>query len=164
MQLFSDQVRENCGIDITYKEVDFAALLNMLDVYPHINAADTASGKPFFTYFGGFSTSLDPDPYSLYHSEQCSTAENPATFNYICYSNPEADKLIDAGLLTFDQAERAAIYQEYAVLQSKDLPVLYSWADIAREGLRKTVGSTAGPLVMDSPTWFWETEKLTNIK
>ena len=164
MQLFSDQVRENCGIDITYKEVDFAALLNMLDVYPHINAADTAGGKPFFTYFGGFSTSLDPDPYSLYHSEQCSTAENPATFNYICYSNPEADKLIDDGLLTFDQAERATIYQEYAVLQSKDLPVLYSWADIAREGLRKTVGSTSGPLVMDSPTWFWETEKLTNIK
>ena len=61
----------------------------MLDVYPHINAADPASGKPFDAYFGGFSTSLDPDPFSLYHSEQCSTAEQPDTFNYICYSNPE---------------------------------------------------------------------------
>jgi peptide/nickel transport system substrate-binding protein len=164
MQLFSDQIKENCGIDIQYKEVDFAALLNMLDNYPHINAADPASGKPFYAYFGGFSTSLDPDPYSLYHSSQCTSQEFPTLYNYICYSNPEVDKLIESGLLTFDQAERAKIYQEYAVLQSKDLPVIYAWSDIAREGLSKTVGSTAGPLVMDSPTWFWETEKLTNIK
>ncbi len=164
MQLMGDQVRQNCGIDITYQEIDFAALLNMLDVYPHINAADPGAGKPFYTYFGGFGTSLDPDPYSLYHSEQCSTAENPATFNYICYSNPEADRLIEEGLATFDPTERAAIYAEYAVIQSKDLPVIYAWADIAREGLRKTVGSTAGPLAMDSPTFFWEIEKLTNVK
>ncbi len=164
MQLMSDQVRDNCGIDITYKEVDFGALLNMLDVYPHVNAADPAKGIPFYTYFGGFGTGLDPDPFSLYHSKNCSTAENPETFNYICYSNPKADELIDKGLATFDQAERAKIYQEYAVIQSQDLPVIYAWSDIAREGLRKTVGSTAGPLVIDSPTWFWEMEKLTNIK
>ncbi len=164
MQLFSDQIKENCGIDIQYKEVDFAAILNMLDNYPHVNAADPTGGKPFAAYFGGFSTSLDPDPFSLYHGSQCTTPEQPQLYNYICYSNPEVDKLIDAGLLTFDQAERAKIYQEYAVLQSKDLPVIYAWADIAREGLSGTVGSTAGPLVTDSPTWFWETEKLTNIK
>jgi ABC-type transport system substrate-binding protein len=164
MQLMGDQVRTNCGIDVQFKEVDFAALLNMLDVYPHVNAADSAGGTPFYLYFGGFSTSLDPDPFSLYHSKECSTAERPSTFNYICYSNPEVDALIDQGLATFDQAERAAIYQQYAVLQSQDLPVIYAWADIAREGLRATVGSTAGPLVMDSPTWFWETEKLTNVK
>ena len=85
MQLLADQVRE-CGMDIQYKEVDFAALLNMLDVYPHINAAPEA--KPFDTYFGGFGTSFDPDPYALYHSTQCSTAEQPGTFNYICYRTP----------------------------------------------------------------------------
>lgn len=163
MQLMGDQVRQNCGIDITFKEVDFGALLNMLDVYPHINAADPGAGKPYWLYFGGFGTGFDPDPYSLYHSEQCSTAENPATFNYICYSNPEVDRLIKKGLATFDQAERAAIYQEYAVLQSKDLPVIYAWADIAREGLRKTVGSSTGPLPLDSPTFF-DTGTLTNIK
>ena len=162
MQLLGDQVRDNCGIDIQYKEVDFGALLNMLDVYPHINAADQ-SGKPFETYFGGFSTSLDPDPYSLYHSSQCSTAENPSTFNFICYSNPEVDTLIEQGLREFDQAKRAEIYQQYAILQAEDLPVLYAWSDIAREGLRATVGSVGGELVMDSPTWFWEIQKLSNI-
>jgi ABC-type transport system substrate-binding protein len=164
MQLVGDQVRQ-CGIDLQFKEIDFAAILNMLDVYPHVNAAAPETGKPFDAYFGGFSTSYDPDPFSLYHSSECSTAERPSTFNYICYSNPEVDALIDKGLVTFDQAERAAIYQEYAVLQAEDLPVIYSWADIAREGLRATVDTAAeGGLQLDTPEWFRQTEKLTNIK
>jgi ABC-type transport system substrate-binding protein len=162
MQLLSDQVKD-CGIDITYKEVDFDAILTMLDNYPHINAAAPESNKPYDAYFGGFSTSLDPDPYSLYHSSQCSTADNPQTFNYECYQNPQVDALIEEGLKTFDQTERAAIYQEYAKLQAEDLPVLYGWSDIAREGLRATVDSTGG-LQMDSPTFFWEIEKLTNVE
>jgi hypothetical protein len=67
--------------------------------------------------------------------------------------------------VTFDQAERAKIYQEYAVIQSNDLPVIYAWSDIAREGLRATVDTTAeGGLQMDSPTFFRQVEKLTNIK
>jgi ABC-type transport system substrate-binding protein len=164
MQLVSDQVKA-CGIDIQFKEIDFAAILNMLDVFPHINAAAPESGKPFDAYFGGFSTSLDPDPFSLYHSSQCSTAEQPSTFNYECYKNPEVDKLIDEGLVEFDQAKRAAIYAQYAILQSNDLPVLYAWSDIAREGLRATVDTTAeGGIQMDSPTWFRQVEKLTNVK
>ena len=80
----------------------------MLTTFPHINAADPASGKPFDAYFGGFCTSYDPDPFSLYHSSQCSTAEAaglPTTS--ICYKNPDVDKLIEEGLTTFDQAKRA---------------------------------------------------------
>ena len=164
MQLMSSQVKE-CGIDIQFKEIDFGAILNMLNTFPHVNAADPTKGKPFDAYFGGFGTSLDPDPYSLYHSSQCTTAENPQLYNYICYSNPEVDKLIEEGLVTFDQAERAKIYQEYAIIQSNDLPVIYAWSDIAREGLRATVDTTAeGGLQLDTPTWFRQVEKLTNVK
>lgn len=164
MQLMSDQVRK-CGIDLKFKETDFGAILNMLNVFPHINAADPAAGKPFDAYFGGFSTGFDPDPFSLYHSSQCSTAAQPSTNNYICYKNPEVDKLIDAGLTTFDQAARAKIYQQYAVIQSNDLPVLYAWADIAHQGLQKTIDTTAtGGLQLDSPQFFWELQKITNVK
>ncbi len=87
----------------------------------------------------GSATGFDPDPFSLYHCSQCSTAELPDTNNYICYSNPEVDKAIEAGLVEFDQAARAKIYADYAVIQSNDLPVLYAWSDIAHEGLRNTV-------------------------
>ena len=164
MQLMADQVKA-CGIDIQFKEVDFGAILNMLTIYPHINAAAPESGKPFDAYFGGFGTGLDPDPFSLYHSSECSTAERPDTNNYICYKNPEVDKLIEDGLKTFDVAERTKIYQDYAVIQSNDLPVIYSWSDIAHEGLRKTVDTTAeGGFQMDSPQFYWEVQKMTNKK
>ena len=164
MQLMADQVKA-CGIDIKFKETDFGAILNMLTVFPHINAADPASGKPFDAYFGGFGTGYDPDPFSLYHSSQCSTAKQPDTNNYICYKNPEIDKLIDEGLATFDQTARAKIYQQYAVIQSNDLPVIYAWADIAHQGLQKTVDSTAdGGLVLDTPTFASELQKVTNVK
>ncbi|HEX6868343.1 MAG TPA: ABC transporter substrate-binding protein, partial [Candidatus Limnocylindrales bacterium] len=123
MQLMSDQVKE-CGFDIQYKETDFTALLNMLTTYPHINAAAPETGRPFDAYFGGFNTGFDPDPFTLYHSSECSTPERPDTNNYICYQNAEVDRLIEEGLVEFDQAKRAAIYQEYAVIQSNDLPVL----------------------------------------
>lgn len=164
MQLLSDQVKE-CGMNITFKEIDFASIQNMINNYPHINAADPASGKPFDLYFGGWNVTPDPDPFSLFHSSQCSTAENPVTFNYICYSNPVADKLIEDGRLEFDQAKRAAIYQEYAKVQAQDLPYIYAWSGIEHEGLAKSIGSTAeGGLVLDNPYFFWEIEKLTNIK
>ena len=159
----ADQVKD-CGIEIKFKETDFGAILNMLTVFPHINAAATETGKPFDAYFGGFGTGYDPDPYSLYYSKECATAEKPDTNNYICYSNPEVDKLIDEGLTTFDQSARAKIYQQYAVIQSNDLPVIYAWADIAHQGLQKTVGTTAGELALDTPTFAWELEKVTNVK
>jgi ABC-type transport system substrate-binding protein len=164
MQLMADQVKA-CGIDIQFKEVDFGAILNMLTIYPHINAAAPESGKPFDAYFGGFGTGFDPDPFSLYHSSECSTAERPDTNNYICYKNPVVDKAIEDGLKTFDVAERTKIYQDYAVVQSNDLPVIYSWSDIAHEGLRTTVDTTAeGGFQMDSPQFYWEVQKMTNKK
>jgi ABC-type transport system substrate-binding protein len=164
MQLMADQVKA-CGMDIQYREVDFTALLNMLTTYPHINAAAPETGQPFDAYFGGFQTGFDPDPFTLYHSSECSTPERPDTNNYICYQNPEVDRLIEAGLVEFDQAARAGIYQEYAIVQSEDLPVLYAWADIAREGLGASVDTAAeGGFQNDTPTWFRQIEKLTNLK
>jgi ABC-type transport system substrate-binding protein len=97
MQLFTDQVRENCQMNITFKEVDFGALLNMLNVFPHVNAAAPERGQPFDAYFGGWGLSLDPDPYSLMHGDECTTAENPDRYNYICYNNPQINDLIIQG-------------------------------------------------------------------
>jgi ABC-type transport system substrate-binding protein len=162
LQSVSEQVRR-CGIDLTYKEVPFAQILGMLEVYPHINAAAPRSGQSFDAYFGGFGVAFDPDPFALYHSSECSSAERPTTLNYICYASDAVDRLIDAGRAEFDQTRRAAIYRDYAILQSQDLPVIYAWSDTVREGLRATVGTTdpAG-LSLDTPMWARDVEHLTN--
>ena len=164
MQLMSDQVKQ-CGIDIQYKEIDFNSLLNMINNYPHINVADPSKNKPFDAYFGGFSSTYDPDPFAVYHSSQCSTAEKPTTYNYECYKSPEADKLIEDGLVELDQAKRAQIYQQYAVVQSNDLPVIYAWADVAHQGLQKTV-NTSDPagFQMSSIEFQGKMNEITNAK
>jgi len=39
----------------------------------------------------GWSLSLDPDQYSIWHSSQT----KPGQFNFINYSNPQVDKLLE---------------------------------------------------------------------
>ncbi len=164
LELVAEQVRD-CGIDLAFEPVPFRAIVRMLDVYPHVNAAAPDTRRPFDAYLGGFDTSVEPDPYRLYHSTECSSAERSSTFNFICYQNPMVDGLIEAGRTQTDITRRAAIYHQYAVALADDLPVIYAWSDIVREGIRQTVGTTAaGGLKLDTPTWFHEAEKLTNAE
>jgi len=164
LELVAEQVRD-CGIELRIAEVPFASIVRMLDVYPHVNAAAPEARRPFDAYLGGFNTTVEPDPFRLYHSSECSSAERSSTFNYICYANPAVDRLIEAGRSETDPARRADLYHQYAVALSQDLPVIYAWSDLAREGLRSSIDTTAvGGLDLRSPTWYEPIEKLTNVR
>ena len=156
MELVRDQVVD-CGIQLNVIEGDFATVLLPLLTFPHI---PPNADKPFDAYFGGWTTTPEPDPYALFHSEQCTTEEQPELYNYICYQNPEADALIDAGLVTSDQDERAAIYQEFEQIMFDDQPYLFAWSDVAREALNVNLESTAGELELGSPYWSWQLQTL----
>ena len=163
LELVAEQVRA-CGIELGFKEVPFTSIVRMLDVYPHVNAAAPETRRPFDAYLGGFDTTVEPDPFRLYHSTECSSAEPSSTFNFICYQSAAVDRLIDAARTETDLTVRAGLYHQYAVALSQDLPVIYAWSDIAREGLRASIGTTAAEgLSLDTPTWFHEAEKLTNV-
>jgi peptide/nickel transport system substrate-binding protein len=152
MELVRDQVID-CGIQLNVIEGDFATVLLPLLTFPHIPPNAT---KPYDAYFGGWSTSLDPDPFSLFHSSQCTTEEQPELYNYVCFQNERADELIDEGLVTSDQDERAAIYQEFEQIMFDEQPYLFAWSDVAREALDVNLESTAGELELGSPLWDWQ--------
>ncbi len=156
MELVRDQVID-CGIQLNVIEADFATVLLPLLTYPHI--PPNADG-PYDAYFGGWSTSLDPDPFSLFHSSQCTSEEQPELYNYVCFQNDRADELIDQGLVTSDQDERAAIYQEFEQIMFDEQPYLFAWSDVAREALDANMQSTAGELELGSPLWAWQLETL----
>ncbi|MBA2634746.1 MAG: hypothetical protein H0U86_17410 [Chloroflexi bacterium] len=156
MELLRDQVID-CGIQINVIEGDFSTVLLPLLTYPHI---PPNASKPFDAYFGGWTTTPEPDPYALFHSEQCTNEEQPDLYNYVCYQNPEADALIDEGLATSDQDARAAIYQEFEQIMFDDQPYLFAWSDVAREGLDVNLQSTAGELELGSPYWAWQLKTL----
>jgi peptide/nickel transport system substrate-binding protein len=63
----------------------------------------------------------DPDPRALYHSSQFP----PAGQNFVFYSNPAADALIDQGRRELDRSKRITIYRKLHALLADDQP--YTW-------------------------------------
>jgi peptide/nickel transport system substrate-binding protein len=63
----------------------------------------------------------DPDPHSLFHSAQVP----PRGQNFVFYSNPEADRLIDAARRELDVRKRKDTYWQLHAVLSDDQP--YAW-------------------------------------
>jgi len=63
----------------------------------------------------------DPDPFPLFHSSQIP----PHGQNFVFYSNPEADRLMEEGRRELDQSKRTTIYHQLHALLADDQP--YTW-------------------------------------
>lgn len=165
MQFFADALNQDCGFDITVQEADFSTVLLPMLEWPHTNPP---TGRQFDAYFGGWGNyGIDPDPYSIWHSSQCTTEEQPDLYNYICFQNDRADEIIEQQIVELDQAARTELLHEFELIMAEELPYLWAWAPVGREGLRVTVNQTDAewtPEFMDNPFWFWESEKITNAE
>lgn len=130
-ELARDQLKE-CGIEVVVQEADLNTVLipKVLD-YPN----------DFDTYLGGWSTALDPDDYSIFHSTEIPSKEVPSANNFPGWKNAKADELLEAGRTELDQEKRKAIYKEFQDLIHDELPYMFLWADLAHTGLSKRVGS-----------------------
>ena len=135
-QLARDQLKE-CGIEIKVQEGDLNTVLipKVLD-FPN----------DFDTYLGGWSTSLDPDDYSIFHSSEIPTKAKPSANNFPGWKSAEADSLLKQGREEFDQAKRKQIYSQFQMLIHNELPYYFLWADKAHTGLSKRVTSQNDPL------------------
>lgn len=152
MQLLAEQVRE-CGFEITVNPADFQTVL-----IPALDRAWAEDG--FDAYFGGWSASVDPDPFSLWHCSQVSTEERPELFNYIGYCNPEVDEIIEAGLATSDQEERKELYFRFQEILAEEQPYLFAYAPLVRDGMHVNMTFTDGEFNLESPTWLWQRHKI----
>jgi peptide/nickel transport system substrate-binding protein len=70
----------------------------------------------------GWALDINGDPSQLWSSEQ---AKLKKSSNFIGYQNPEADKLIAAGRLEYDDAKRAVIYRQLQKIIHDDYPVCF---------------------------------------
>lgn len=77
----------------------------------------------------------DPDPFAILHSSQMP----PHGQNFVFYSNPEADSLIDEGRRTFDQSKRIAIYQRLHEILANDQPYTTTVQGSQKYAIRKRV-------------------------
>lgn len=89
----------------------------------------------------GWSLSLDPDQYSIWHSSQ----QAPGQFNFIGYHNPQVDKLLEQGRLELDIEKRTKIYHEFARLLQEDSPIVYLYAGYGLPAIHKRIKGIDDP-------------------
>ena len=159
MNLLAEQVLE-CGIEIQVEAADFQTVLSPSLSWPHIPPGQT---EPWHAYFGGWGVGVDPDPYALFHSTQCTSADAPDLYNYPCFQDEEVDRLIEEGLATSDQEERTQIYYEYQERMQELQPYLFAWSNVNADGLSAGMQYDDGPLELESPTWGWQRHKLAKV-
>lgn len=84
----------------------------------------------------------DPDPYALFHS----ASAPPHGQNFVYYSNPEADRLIDAARRELDHSKRKELYQQLHQVLFDDQPYTWVVQASAKWGINKRVrGVDASP-------------------
>jgi len=114
-------------------------------------------GFKFQTAVAGWRMGSDPDATSLWHS-----SSYPDAFNWLKYSNPEVDALIEEGLQHVDYAERKPIYTELAIKLVQDMPYVWLCYQDGTFAARKAIGLKGffpcHPQGWYINLWQWEVE------
>jgi peptide/nickel transport system substrate-binding protein len=69
----------------------------------------------------GWTIPIDPDIYNVWHS----SSAREGGLNFIGYKNSLVDRLIEEGRATFDQEERAQVYQKIHALLAEEQPYTF---------------------------------------
>jgi peptide/nickel transport system substrate-binding protein len=81
----------------------------------------------------------NPDPYSQLHSSQAP----PRGQNFGFYSNPEADRVMEAARRETDAARRLALYRQIHRIVAENPPADYFWGADAYWGISRKVDGVA---------------------
>jgi ABC-type transport system substrate-binding protein len=151
----SEQVRD-CGIELNVIPADGESVLGPIEEYPHIPGG---YDEPFDAIFLGWIHGLDPHD-TLFHSSAITSEERPGDLNFMGFSSPRVDALLDEGIATYDLRERARIYREYQRVLAEQRPMLFGWSARIYEALDLRLTLTDGEINSSSRHWYWELEKL----
>lgn len=77
--------------------------------------------KQFEAVLLAWNLARDPDCLTIWHSSQ----RAPGQYNFAGYVNPEVDRLLEAGVRTFDIDERRRIYHKVHRLIAADVPYIF---------------------------------------
>ncbi|RXJ85628.1 peptide-binding protein [Arcobacter sp. CECT 8985] len=108
-QIIQHQLKK-AGVNVKIRVLEWQAFLNTV-VLP----------KKFEAILLGWSTTLAPDAYPLWHSKSA----KKGGFNLVSYNNKKVDKLIEEGSITVNRDKFAKIYKKIFSLIAKDIPYLF---------------------------------------
>lgn len=135
---------QEVGIKVSIRVLEWASFLGS-----HIKTGD------FDVVILGWSLSLDPDQFNIWHSSQ----NGPNQFNFINYNNPQVDKLLEQGRLELDPDKRMKIYHEFSRILLEDSPIVYLFEGYGLPAIHKRIRGIDNPappagIGWNSQDWF----------
>ncbi len=109
--------------------------------------------KRFAAVLLGWSIGLDADQYDIWHSSKTKEKE----LNFISYSNPEVDALLEKGRRTFDIAERKKAYFRIQEILAEEVPYLFLYVPDATPIVQariKGIRPTPIGISYNLPKWY----------
>ena len=98
------------GIKVEIRKLEWSTFINQF-----------IDKKRFEAVILGWSISLDPDQYDIWHSSKTREKE----LNFISYSNPEVDELLEKGRRSFDISERKKAYFRIQEILAEEVPYIF---------------------------------------
>ena len=127
------------GLDVQIETGEFAKILKMVrDPNPTYDA-----------FVMWYIHPPDPDLIEYY---SCGAG----IMNMYQYCNPEADKLMEAGRSTFDQAKRAEIYKKFQEIVAEDAPNVYLYFPSEIRAINKRVKNYATVGYRDASIYLFQ--------
>jgi peptide/nickel transport system substrate-binding protein len=120
------------GIDVSIQVMEWSSFIKV------VNGTDTP--KAFDAVILGWSLSLEPDSYSIWHS-----SEYPKGFNFVGYKNERVDRLLEAGRLETSQDKRKQIYAEMYKEIVTDIPYVFLYYPESNVGIQRYVKGLSEP-------------------
>jgi peptide/nickel transport system substrate-binding protein len=123
---FSMIVLSRAGTGMQFAQL-LQAELKKIGVQMEISVIEGASGLQralsgnYEAIYLAWDLDPDPDTYALFHSSQIP----PRGQNLVFYSNPEADRLMEAGRRELDRSKRQEIYHQLHAVLAEDQPYLW---------------------------------------
>ena len=118
--LVQRQLRE-IGIDVTLELYEWSVFIK-----------DFINAKHFDACILGWSLSVDPDAYEIWHSSQIEKG-----FNFVSYRNPEVDRLWEEGRSEYNIEKRKKIYWRIHELIAEDQPYTFLFVPLGISALQK---------------------------
>jgi peptide/nickel transport system substrate-binding protein len=116
-----NDTRQKCAeiIQRQLKEIGITVKIRILEWAAFVN--DFITKRRFDAVILGWSISLDPDAYDVWHSSKTA----PEELNFMSYNNPAADEMLERGRSTFDQNQRKKYYDRFQEILAEDQPYTF---------------------------------------
>jgi peptide/nickel transport system substrate-binding protein len=116
-----NDTRQKCAeiIQRQLKDVGITVKIRILEWSSFVT--DFINKRRFDAVILGWSVSLDPDAYDVWHSSKTA----PEELNFMSYNNPKADEMLEKGRSTFNQKLRKEYYDRFQEILAEDQPYTF---------------------------------------